>query len=141
MMCNKKIISIFFLISCMFFYFPKVASQSLNTPHYQFKKFTTDDGLSSNVINCVYKDSRGFLWIGTDRGPQRFNGSNFLSFRHLNADSTSISNEDIFAITEDRAHDIWFNSRDGVTKFNYQNNSFLIFTIHEQVSNHLDHRR
>ena len=105
----------------MFFYFPKVASQSLNTPHYQFKKFTTDDGLSSNVINCVYKDSRGFLWIGTDRGPQRFNGSNFLSFRHLNADSTSISNEDIFAITEDRAHDIWFNSRDGVTKFNYQN--------------------
>ena len=36
--------------------------------HYNFKTFTMDDGLGESVINTVYQDSKGFLWIGTFGG-------------------------------------------------------------------------
>ena len=31
-----------------------------------FRKLTIGEGLSSHEITCIYQDSRGFIWIGTD---------------------------------------------------------------------------
>lgn len=42
--------------------------------HLRFQHLTTDDGLSDNVINCLIKDRTGFLWIGTEKGLDRFDG-------------------------------------------------------------------
>ena len=38
------------------------------------------DGLSSNDVNCVMQDSRGFLWIGTDAALDLYDGQSFQSF-------------------------------------------------------------
>ncbi|NDV79157.1 two-component regulator propeller domain-containing protein [Dysgonomonas sp. 511] len=45
-----------------------------------FVKLTTEQGLTSNTINCIYKDSRNFVWLGTANGLNRFDGFNTLSF-------------------------------------------------------------
>jgi ligand-binding sensor domain-containing protein len=39
-----------------------------------FTHISTDDGmgLSSNVITSLYQDKRGFIWVGTANGLQRF---------------------------------------------------------------------
>jgi ligand-binding sensor domain-containing protein len=43
--------------------------------------YTTKDGLTSNAINCIYKDKNGDLWFGTDSdGICKFNGKNFVKF-------------------------------------------------------------
>lgn len=44
------------------------------------RTFTTKDGLSSDKIHALYKDSRGFIWIGTENGLDRFDGQNFVHF-------------------------------------------------------------
>ncbi len=41
---------------------------------YSFQSLTTADGLSSSTVKCMLIDSRGFLWIGTDMGLDRYDG-------------------------------------------------------------------
>jgi signal transduction histidine kinase/ligand-binding sensor domain-containing protein len=45
--------------------------------------YTADDGLAGDEINTILQDSRGFLWIGTDTGLSRFDGSRFVSYEPL----------------------------------------------------------
>ena len=118
---KSRIVTCFLSIGVILFFAQQLVAQTISKPFYNFKSYTTEDGLLSNSVHCVYKDSKGFLWIGTDRGIQRFNGSSFLNFRHINVDSNSISNNDISQIAEDKEHNIWIGSRDGITKFNYSN--------------------
>lgn len=46
-----------------------------------FHLINVRSGLSNNVINDVVQDSLGFLWIGTDDGLNRFDGTNFKTFK------------------------------------------------------------
>ena len=122
---TSKSFTHFFLVVSAIFSSIILPAQPVNKPYFHFKTFTINDGLISNNGTHVFKDSRGFLWIGTDRGLQRFNGSTFLSFRHLNSDTNSILNENITSITEDSKHNIWIATIGGVAKFNYQNGKFI----------------
>lgn len=45
-----------------------------------FRQITTSDGLTNNNINCLYRDSRGFLWIGTNSGLNRYDSYNFQQY-------------------------------------------------------------
>ena len=45
-----------------------------------FKLYTTKDGLSNNRITCILQDSFGYIWVGTEKGLNRFDGSSFLKF-------------------------------------------------------------
>jgi signal transduction histidine kinase/ligand-binding sensor domain-containing protein len=42
--------------------------------------YTVDDGLAGDEINAIHQDSHGFLWIGTDSGLSRFDGSRFVAY-------------------------------------------------------------
>ena len=90
-------------------------AQSVDKPYYNFRQFTVTDGLSTNGVNYLCKDSR-VLWIGTKQGLQRFNGSSFLNFRHLNNDNNSIVNDRVSFIIEDTKHDIWVATNRGYCK-------------------------
>ena len=49
---------------------------------FTFNRISTEDGigLASNVVYCTYQDPKGFIWVGTANGLQRFDGSKFISF-------------------------------------------------------------
>lgn len=47
---------------------------------FSFRTVTVSDGLSSNIINAIYKDERGFVWLGTQTGLDRFDGVHVTSF-------------------------------------------------------------
>ena len=48
---------------------------------YLFNRLSSSDGLNTNKINHIFQDSKGFLWIGTENGIQRFDGRKFINFR------------------------------------------------------------
>lgn len=81
---------------------------------YQFVRYNTEKGLSHNQVNCFLKDSRGFVWIGTANGLNRFDGYSFRVFKHDPADSTSISDHQVNAIFEDPQGYIWISTRLGL---------------------------
>lgn len=60
-----------------------------------------EDGLSYRDVNCIYKDSKGFMWFGTTNGLNRYDGVDWVVYKHNKKDSTSIPGNNILWIHED----------------------------------------
>lgn len=80
---------------------------------YLFQNFTIKDGISNNVINCIIQDHRGFIWLGTNDGLNRFDGRVFKAYRHIPGNKNSISGNIIRDIYEDKNHVLWIATEDG----------------------------
>jgi two-component sensor histidine kinase len=76
---------------------------------FPMRHFTTDDGLPSNTVYDIYKDSKGFLWFCTDKGVARYNGIKFESFTTFNG----LPDNEIFFAKEDLYGRIWFATFNG----------------------------
>ena len=59
-----------------------------------FDHYTIASGLSNNAVNSIVQDTRGYMWIATAAGLNRFNGSRFVQF-HSTDDSLSLPAEGI----------------------------------------------
>lgn len=92
-----------------------VVSQELSA-QFLFTNYSTNEGLVTNEVTCTFKDSRGFLWIGTTQGLQVYNGNYFRTLRHDLVDSNSISGDWIMSIAEDSKGMIWIGTDNGISK-------------------------
>jgi signal transduction histidine kinase/ligand-binding sensor domain-containing protein/DNA-binding response OmpR family regulator len=68
--------------------------------HYKFTHVDVNQGLSHNQVTCFLKDRKGFLWIGTLSGLNRFDGYSIKVFRNDSQDSTSIADNSIGKLFE-----------------------------------------
>ena len=110
----------FLLLSvCFFFITLSVKSQS-----YNFKKYQVENGLSTNLTTAVIQDSKGFIWIGTRDGLNRFDGNNFKIFRHNTRDSNSLVSSIINCVYEDRNGILWVGTEKGLFKYNPLSENF-----------------
>ena len=91
-----------------------------------FEHITSANGLSGSTIYCVFQDSRGFLWFGTDNGLNKYDGYNFKTYRHQERNPKSLSNNTIRAITEDRSGVLWVGTfGGGLNKFDRDKETFI----------------
>jgi len=61
----KRIISLFVFSFVLFF--------DGYSQEYIFTNYSINNGLSQSVVNCIFQDSRDYIWIGTQNGLNRFN--------------------------------------------------------------------
>ncbi|MBI5648442.1 MAG: histidine kinase [Ignavibacteriae bacterium] len=96
------------------------------------RSYTTRDGLSQNVVNCGLQDSKGFLWIGTRYGLNRFDGRVFRAYHRHIGDSTSLVDEEVSCLVEDAKGAIWVGTRRGLCVYQRGNDRFrrIEFTTH-----------
>jgi len=68
-------------------------------PYLYFNRINADNGLSHNKVNCLLQDKRGFIWIGTEKGLQRFDGLRFINYQpeFSNANNTHTSPINLYA--------------------------------------------
>lgn len=89
------------------------------------KSITRDNGLASNRVNCIYEDSKGFIWFGTQDGLNRFAGYDIGTFRHDAKDSLSISDNRITSIIEEKSTgNLWVGTEYGLNYFDIAQNKF-----------------
>lgn len=74
---------------------------------YQFSHLDINNGLSSNQINCIFKDSQGFMWFGTTSGLNRYDGYHFRVFKNSYHDSSSLSDNYVSRIFEGPGKKLW----------------------------------
>ncbi len=81
-----------------------------------FDRITINDGLSLSSVYCIFQDSKGFMWFGTEDGLNKYDGSNFVIYNTSPGDPNSLSHKWTEQIVEDKEGMIWLGSRNGLTR-------------------------
>lgn len=97
-------------------------SQDIN-----FKHYTVDEGLNNNNVLSIYQDYKGYMWIGTEDGLNKFDGYDFSVFRKEEKNSTTLSNNYCLSIYEDRSNNLWVGTHSGLNLFKRDSNNFERF--------------
>ena len=91
---------------------------------FVFDYYGVEDGLSQSEVYCVFQDSRGLIWIGTQAGLNRFDGRSFKSYDIDPLDENAISSGWIYAIDEDSDGNLWIATQNGLNKYNPRTKKF-----------------
>lgn len=96
--------------------------------NYYFTHLTEEDGLSDNIVFCALVDSRGYAWLGTSNGLNRWDGVNIKVFKSNPKDSTMLSSSTIKDLVEDQQGYIWVATvGGGLNRFDPVTEAFEIF--------------
>ncbi len=113
------------IISCCFHY---TGVAQLHPDQYHITFLTTQDGLSQATNFSMLQDSKGYMWIGSQDGINRYDGKRFFHFTDAVYYSGCEAPKQIFGIVEDQQGDIWMGSRDAL--YRYQQNENTFYRIH-----------
>jgi ligand-binding sensor domain-containing protein len=80
--------------------------------------YSISQGLSTSVVNDIYQDTYGFIWLGTDDGLNRFDGYSFKIYRNVINDSTSLSSSFVTKVFSDSQKRLWIGTVDGLNLYN-----------------------
>ena len=100
-----------------------------------FDRLTTEDGLSNNIVRCLTKDNRGFLWVGTADGLNRYDGKNFVHYYHSIYKKNSIPNNSVYSILQVDNGLIWIGTFNGLCKLNPLNNEITRIAFPDYLKN------
>lgn len=82
------------------------------------------EGLASSVVKAVVQDGRGFWWIGTDNGLQRFDGHNFRTYRHRLNEPGALPHDQIESLFFDREQHLWVLTARGLCRYDEKTDRF-----------------
>ena len=112
------------------------------TLQHHFGRVTVADGLASYRTYDVVQDRRGFLWIGTFEGLNRYDGYTMRVFHHDERDSTSISEDIVRALLVDRSGTLWAGTDgQGLNRFDSRTEGFTRFTNRPEDPATISHGR
>ena len=89
-----------------------------------FDRISIESGLSQSIVTAILQDHRGFLWVGTGDGLNRFDGLDFKVYRHDPQDPRSLSHSYVSAILEDRRGRLWVGTMNGLNMLEDDQRSF-----------------
>ncbi|WP_291651100.1 sensor histidine kinase [Clostridium sp.] len=80
----------------------------------QFEKLSIDDGLSNEYVTKIFQDSKGYMWIGTVDGLNRYDGERIKIYNSSYEDKNSLSSTYITEIEEDLKGNLWIGTDRGL---------------------------
>src|SRR5215813_15285213 len=89
-------------------------STSTQAERLPINTYTTVDGLASNAINRIVRDSRGFLWFCTSDGLSRFDGYSFTSY----GTGQGLPHREVSDFLETREGEFWVGTGGALVRFN-----------------------
>jgi len=107
-----------------FFYCQLVLGQNIT-----FRNLTVENGLSQNAVMSIVQDAKGFIWIGTRHGLNRYDGTGFKIYKR-GSGSNTISDNVINALLVDEEGILWVGTSNGLNIYNAQLDEFeKVFAI------------
>ena len=130
-MNSKELLPLVINCFVMIFICKMSPAQNIKTnpqDNYRAIHWTIDNGLSHPDNYCMIKDIKGFLWIGSGNGLNRFDGNTFKYYFSEKTQKTSIADNEILALSEDSMHNIWIGTGEGLCRYDISADTFTNFS-------------
>ncbi len=112
-----------FTLIYIFLYFIFSSQFTKANPNYTASWHTTLNGLSQNDVNNIFYDSKGFLWVATNDGLNRYDGYQFITYR---IGDRGLNSNLISTIAEDKYSNLWIGTvDDGIYFYSRKRNEFV----------------
>ena len=120
--------TLFFILVSYFLIFlitnsPISYAESLKSP-LKFTNISTDNGLSQNYVFSIAQDKQNFIWLATEDGLNRYDGKNFVHYRHKVNDPNSIADNIIRKVFVDKSGVLWVGTEKGLSRYNKSLDNF-----------------
>lgn len=138
MRVNKHIRRILALVILFLFISVDISYASISEglrESIRFKNITIEDGLSQSTVDTMYQDSRGYIWIGTNDGLNRYNGNKFKLYKHDKYDKNTLISNYIIDIKEDKSGDMWISTLEGISRINTDTDKIKNYNSNEESGN------
>lgn len=89
-----------------------------------YRFLTSDDELPSSMVNDLFQDHYGFVWIATENGLVRYDGARFVTYTNIPSDRHSLAHDFVTSLAEDREGHLYISTYAGVQLFDYATNGF-----------------
>ena len=90
----------------------------------KFTQLSTLQGLSNSNVFGITQDHQGFIWFATEDGLNRFDGNNFVTYRHNINNKNSITDNVIRKIFIDSENTLWVGTENGLSRYNVELDNF-----------------
>lgn len=95
-----------------------------NQKKAQFTRISMEDGLSQAFVSSITQDPKGFVWIGTQEGLNRYDGIHFETYYSDSADPTSLSHNSVWSLFVDSKDRFWIGTGLGLDLYQPDSDSF-----------------
>ena len=116
-------------------------SGSHDNKAYLVENFNVALGLSDYNVTSILQDQRGYIWIGTYDGLNRYDGYRFTVFKHQPGNANSLSHNKINAIHEDSVGNLWIATDGGLNYYDQKIESFKSYQHDAKDPNSISHDR
>jgi signal transduction histidine kinase/ligand-binding sensor domain-containing protein/DNA-binding response OmpR family regulator len=99
--------------------------------------YSIEQGLSNSLINQVYQDKKGFIWIATENGLNKFDGNKFVIYKKITNDSLSLKNSYVRTLFEDSSGNFRIGCIDGLVRYDRNTDSFHEITVLDENNTRL----
>lgn len=100
-----------------------------------WQEITISDGLSQGMIYEIKQDRKGFIWIATKDGLNRYDGHNFTIFTHNPSKNHSLSENNCTSLLLDHHQRLWVGTgNQGLNLFDERTQRFYHLTISDQAA-------
>jgi ligand-binding sensor domain-containing protein len=120
-MYTKQIIIQFLLFFFLVFLLP---TKSIANERLFFEHITTEDGLSNGSVFKTFRDSKGFIWVCTEDGLNKYNGYSFKKYNSIIDNKVSTNSIQIMDIIEDQYFNLWLGTSEGLFIYNRKKDNF-----------------
>jgi GAF domain-containing protein/ligand-binding sensor domain-containing protein len=102
----------------------------------EFEHISLDEGLSSTTVTQIVQDSLGFLWIGTDRGLNKYDGYHITTYLPDPKDEFGLVHGEITALLEDRSGVLWVGTVAGLHRLDRLTGHFTYYPLPNSGEDH-----
>lgn len=119
---------IFILLGLILAWGPVSAQNEIHFSHLGMQ-----DGFANSRANTIIQDRKGFIWVGTWNGLNRYDGYNCVTYQPGFHDSLSVSNREIVELMEDSNGFIWIGTSYGLSRLDPETGIFKNYQFRNRI--------
>lgn len=117
-----------FLFAVSLFVITQYAASGQQKASYVFRRITQSDGLLHTGVRSIVQDAKGYVWILTPNGLQRYDGSRFVNYPYdITSPGGIIDTRTAGLYSDQKNNCLWIIDKE-VEKLDLQTNRFSLFS-------------